>query len=638
MCGIAGFINHNGRKAEFGIIQDMLMNLSHRGPDHQQSWVSQNIAIGYTRLKILDLSEHGNQPFFTDDGNGILFYNGEVYNFKELRSKLEQMGYHFRSNCDTEVVLSALKYFGPEKAISMFNGMFAFAYYDKTKKELWLGRDRTGIKPLYLAHSNGTTAFASEMKSLFRHPAIQCRPDLHALTSFILEKRLNRITPFEDVKEVKPGTLLRVSDQQTEEIIYFDLLHDIDVDRIVEGKHIPEDDWLNRLEALLPDCVESHLQSDAPLAFMTSGGVDSSLITAIAKGYLPDIQAYVADVKGEEENEVNRAKVACEHIGVHLNTVPIDLDDYIRLWPKAVYHFDEPFYFRQAILHMAVAEAVKKDGYKVLLCGEGADEVFGGYSWYEQAYRSWFLRDKRKAYLKYITPFRTVLKKFVYLDSLFQYDELIKKPFFDPFSQEFSENRKTAAIGGGTTRIRQKEIFKKLSGKLTNADSAFITRSIEDVELHLGTSIKMTDKMNMAFSIESRVPFLDNRLIDFGMHLPVKAKYDNGIMKSLLKKAASKKLPRSLIYKKKIGFHVSNRMYNFSTSLLDGGCVENWFKWRTVEKKHILSEIETDNYFKFQLMSAELWGRIYFEMKNQNTYPKGYTGNMEYGICRVPIL
>lgn len=612
MCGIAGFVNHNGRKAEYTIIEEMLMKLSHRGPDHQQSWVFQNIAMGYTRLKILDFSENGNQPFFTEDGKGILFYNGEVYNFMELRSKLEQMGCFFKSNCDTEVVLSALKSLGPVKAISLFNGMFAFAYYDMSKKELWLGRDRTGIKPLYLVYSNGTTAFASEMKALFGHPAIQCRPDLHALTSFVLEKRLNRITPFEDVKEVKPGTLLRISAEQTEEIVYFDLLRDIDVDRIVEGKHTHEDAWLNRLEVLLPDCIESHLQSDAPLAFMTSGGVDSSLITAIAKGYLPDIQAYVADVKGEEENEVERAKIACEHIGVNLKTVPIDLDDYLRLWPKAIYHFDEPFYFRQAILHMAVAEAVKKDGYKVLLCGEGADEVFGGYSWYEQAYRSWLLRDKRQAYLRYAAPFRRVLKIFSYLDSLFQYDELIKKPFFDPFSQEFSENRKTAAIGGGITRVRQKEIFKKLSGKLTNAESAFIARSIEDFELHLGTSIKMNDKMNMALSIESRVPFLDNRLIDFGMHLPVKTKYDNGIMKSLLKKAASKKLPHSLIHQKKVGFHVSNRMYNFSTALLDGGCVEHWFKWRAGEKKRILSEIESDNYLKFQLMSTELWGRIYF--------------------------
>ncbi|TVQ04995.1 MAG: asparagine synthase (glutamine-hydrolyzing) [Balneolaceae bacterium] len=612
MCGIAGFINHNGKEADGAIVKQMLQRLYHRGPDHQQSWVFQNIAMGYTRLKILDLTEQGNQPFVTEDGKGILFYNGEVYNFRELRKELEHKGGQFKSKCDTEVVLSALKILGPVTAVQLFNGMFAFAYYDLNRKELWLGRDRTGIKPLYYTKSNGITAFASEIKALFGHPAIPTRPDLHALTSFILEKRLNRITPFDDVQEIKPGTLVRIRNEHFEEIVYFDLSRDIDVNRIVEGGLINGDFLLNNLEELLSGCVESHLQSDAPLAFMTSGGVDSSLITAIAKDYRPNIQAYVADVKGEEENEVGRAKIACEHIGVNLKTVPIDLDDYLRLWPKVIYHNDEPLYFRQSIMHMAVAEAVKKDGYKVLLCGEGADELFGGYFWYEKVHRTWLMRDKRLAYLKYIKPYHGILKKLTYLESLFNFDALLNNPFFDPFSKDFLENRNIAAIGGGITKIRQKVIFKKLSEKLSNADSAFIARSIEDFELHLGTSIKMNDKMNMAFSIESRVPFLDNRLIDFGIHLPVKAKYDNGVLKSLLKKSAEKKLPHTLIHQKKIGFHVSKGMYNFSTNLLNGGCMEHWFKWRVNEKKNILAQIESDNFLKFQLMSAELWGRIFF--------------------------
>lgn len=614
MCGIAGFINNNGSNADTILLEQMLAKLFHRGPDHQKSWALNNIAMGYTRLKIMDLTERGNQPFISEDQKGVLFYNGEIYNFRELRSDLEKKGIQFKSRSDTEVVLNSLKIYGPEKAIRFFNGMFAFAYYDLVKKELWIGRDRAGIKPIYWIKSNGITAFASEIKALFGHPNIPCRPDLHAVTSFIMDQRLNRITPFEGVQEVRPGSLVKFSAEKIEEIIYFDFLRDLDIDRIVNGSDVDDETWLKQLDSIFSKSVESHMQSDAPLAFMTSGGVDSSLITAIAKDYKPNsIQAYVADVKGEEENEVERAKFACEHIGVNLKTVSIDLADYVRLWPKSIYHFDEPLFFRQGVLHMAVAERVKKDGYKVLLCGEGADEVFGGYQWQEMPYRAWLLRDKRKKYIKYLTPFRHLLKKFVYADSLFMYDHFLANPLFDPFKSAFIKKRHITAIGGGITDIRQKELFQKLSEKLSNADSAFITQSFTDFELHLGTSLKMNDKMNMAHSIESRVPFLDNRIIDFGFHLPVKLKLDKTVSKSILKKTASKKLPKSLVYQKKIGFHVSNRMSEYSTDLLNGGITEHWFKWRADVKNSILELIQSNQHLKYHLMSTELWARIYFD-------------------------
>lgn len=213
MCGIAGFIHSSGKNYSDDIINRMMHKLHHRGPDDRSSWTHKNICLGYTRLSILDPTDRGNQPFITSDGQGVLCYNGEVYNYRELREEILKEGVEFTSNCDTEVVLYALHKWGPQKAVQKFNGMFAFAYYNLQTETLWLGRDRAGIKPLYISRFNGVIAFASEMKALFEHPAVECRPDMHAVTTNLLEKRLDGWTPFENVEELEPGSLLQISNE-----------------------------------------------------------------------------------------------------------------------------------------------------------------------------------------------------------------------------------------------------------------------------------------------------------------------------------------------------------------------------------------------------------------------------------------
>lgn len=615
MCGIAGFINRSGIEADRHIVNRMLHKLHHRGPDDSNSWTNENISLGYTRLSILDLTERGNQPFVTLDGTGVLIYNGEVYNFQELRKELENEGVTFISRSDTEVVLYALHIWGPEKAISKFNGMFAFAYYNLKNRELWLGRDRAGIKPLYTASANGVLVFASEMKSIFEHPDVKRRPDLHSITTYILLTRLDRWTPFENIRELKPGCLLKISEKGEEEIIYFDLLRDLDVNRIVENEKYNFQHFLTNLEQILNKSVDSHLVSDAPVAVMCSGGVDSSLLTALASERKKDIVAYVADVEDLDVSEKVRAERVCNHLNIELRTVPVSREKFFKLWPFAAYYHDEPIFFRQNMLHMAVAEQVREDGYKVLLCGEGADELFGGYSWQASVYEMWQVRRKRAKFYpdnRIIRLLSKLIPNFRPLDM----DQLQAEPFShigkNPPTGRL-DPRDLAAVDGGQRAFRRQKMMEILSPIEKIEERAFLARSFEDFLVHLATSLKTVDKMNMAFSVESRVPYLDDRIIDFALHIPAKHKYQNKISKPLLKECASHRLPRELMHLPKIGFGTTRGLWKDSYKLLKNGWVENILKWRISERDYIYESIRKDANLEFQLATLEIWARIFLD-------------------------
>lgn len=616
MCGIAGYTTLNTNSSDPSVMSRMLRKLQHRGPNETGSWKENNISLGATRLSIMDLSDDGNQPFITDDQMGILVYNGEVYNHNELRSELksEFKRTPFRSTCDTETVLYALHLWGPEKAIPKLNGMFAFAYYDKRSKSLWLGRDRAGIKPLYYKQSGKQCIFASEIKAILEHPSVETRADLHALTTYILERRLDRWTPFENITEQEPGTLLCFSDGKMEQTTYYDPVRDLNVDRMLSNGRFSPEHWISAFEELFPHCVESHLASDAPLAVMCSGGVDSSLITAYAKAFNQNIVAYVADVSGYVPSEKERAQRICDHLGVELRVVPVERDDFLRLWPLAVYHNDEPLYFKQNIAHMAVAEAVHKDGFKVLVCGEGADELFGGYRWQANTHRIWQILVRRNKMLSYLGPLAKYIRRITASKSFTEIEKQMQEPFLsvEGIAGSKLEPRYLAGIDGGKRVIRQRDTFKKLQPLGNPAEQAFLTRAIEDYYVHMGTALKSNDKMNMAFSVESRVPYLDKRLIDFAAHLPFKTKYNKGVSKPLLKSSASKQLPEDLMHVEKIGFGISHEMTNNTSSILKNGYMEDFFKWDRKYRDEIIDTIDKDSFSSFHLVSAELWAKTYF--------------------------
>lgn len=614
MCGVVGFWNKDGRIASEVLLERMLERIEHRGPDDKGTWAEDTLGLAHCRLSILDLSPRGHQPFVSPDQQGILSYNGEIYNYRELRHELQKEGVLFRSETDTEVFLHALQRWGPRKAVPLFNGMFAFAYYDKRNKALWLARDKTGIKPLYLAETGSILAFASEIKALHAHPAVPCRPDLHALTTHIVCQRLiGTWSPFENVTSLTPGTILKITSESKEAFTYFDVLRDLQVERLVRGRDDKDPaEFVKNFEEFLSSSVKAHLASDAPLAAMCSGGVDSSLMTAYAKDKKADLVAYVADMKGTVISEGAKAQRVCRHLGVELRQVDIDKDEYLRLWPQAVYHNDQPNFFPQNVPFMAVSRAARRDGFKVMLTGEGSDELFGGYDWHVEAYRMWRMRRLHMQWIPNIRPLR-VLGRFVSRLAPLDLNDLQMKPFThltqDPLSEK--DIRLACAVDGAQRFLMEKSFFKKLEGIAPLEQRAFLASSFGDFYGQLPALLRSNDKMGMAHSIEARVPFLENRLIDFGLHLPCTAKFRGGITKWVVKKAAEKRLPADIVYARKIGFGVPNSMWRSVAPFLKGGIICDLFKWGEKEAETILSFILKEDLLLFHLLNLELWARIY---------------------------
>jgi len=620
MCGISGFVNLDGAPASASLVNAMLDTIRHRGPDHHAHWANGATALGHVRLSIIDPSPRAHQPFLTANGDGVLVYVGEVYNFRSLRRTLEDEGVQFRSTSDTEVVLHALHRWGVERAVPMFDGMFALAYLDRRTNTLWLARDRIGIRPLYICHRGPLLAFASEMKALLAHPAVPRRPDMVSLATQIIYGRLTgNWTPFEDIDVVEPGTIHRVSEGESSVITYFDMLRDIDPGRIIANGSRPFDDDVNQFEDLLARSVEEHLVSDVPLAIMCSGGIDSGLTTAYASRAKPDIVAYVADVEGVEISEYARARSVCEHLGIELRRVPINQELYLRLWPDSVWHNDEPNFFAQNNLTLAVCRAVREDGFKVLITGEGSDELFGGYDWHAAAWHHWRRIGRRRALIPNNRVFRRLGRWTRWLAPP-DIGRLMQEPFrnighYWPGQQPRGF---VAAVDGGQRMLRQIELMKKFSPLDSLADRAMLAMSIEDAYTHLRTALASTEKMAMAVSLEARVPFIENRVIDFGLHLSPSAKYRRGVTKRVVKAAARRRLPRELVHVAKVGFGPNMESWTAAAPLLEGGMVADLFRWGRRERAAILAQIATNRHLLFHLISMELWAHIFLGSESRD--------------------
>ncbi len=609
MCGIAGFVEQTVADRT-SVLDAMLSRIAHRGPDDRGVWSADGVSIGHVRLSIIDLSSRGHQPFVTRDGLGVLSYNGEVYNYRELRAELEREGVSFSSDCDTEVVLYALHLWGPERAVPRFNGMFALAYFDRRERSLWLTRDRAGIKPLYVARSGGLLAFASEQNALFAHPRIDCAPDTHAIITKLLYERLEgSMTLYQGVQAILPGTLHRIRDGHEAASTYFDVLRDLDVDRIVANGAVAFTEQARRFEERFARSVRMHLASDAPLATMCSGGLDSSLVTAFARDAKPDLVAYVADIEGADGEELRRAKIVCSALSVELRPVEVDTAAYFGHLPKAILANDQPPFFPQSIAGLLVAQAMRDDGFKVMLTGDGSDELFGGYPWHVAEYRSW---RRRRLHARLIRDNRLtrILGRFHPLLRPLDLEALSANPFAPVIDRHDSLN--VALVDGARRRMREARLFRKLDALPLHEDRAFLARGFEDVYVHLREHLGSMDRMAMHCSVENRVPFLENELIDFGLHMPLGAKYHRGVTKRLVKDLAEKRLPREVVHLPKIGFSVHWGIWKGTIGLLRDGRLAELLKWRRQDQADIVGLLSTRPYYQFALVATELWLRMRF--------------------------
>ncbi len=506
MCGIAGYLQFDGDSVSPILLRRMGDAISHRGPDGEGVFSDGPCGLVHRRLAIIDLSPAGHQPMATQDGRFVLIYNGEVFNFQELRIELEALGWQFHSRTDSEVVLKAYAQWGPE-ALRRFNGQFALAVWDRIERCLFLGRDRYGIKPLYLCRSGRTLVFGSEIKALLRHPDCQAELDRAGLFEYLaFQNFFTERTLFKDVNIFPAGTWMRVhADGTTSRKCYWDFQF-----AEPEGNAVKDErEYREELDRLLRQAVKRQLVADVELGAYLSGGMDSGTVTSLAARELPHMRTFtcgfdLSSASGIELGFDERQKA--EQMSYLYRTehyqMVLKAGDMERVLPKLVWHLEEPR-VGQSYPNFYVAQLASKFC-KVVLSGDGGDELFAGYPW--RYYRA-VVNDDFEHYTD---------KYFHYWQRLLPSDRLPK--IFVPVWSDVSHI---------STREIFRSVFHEHAHRLTRPED-YINHSLYfEAKTFLHGLLVVEDKIGMAHGLETRVPFLDNDLVDFAMNVPVGLKLGN---------------------------------------------------------------------------------------------------------------
>jgi asparagine synthase (glutamine-hydrolysing) len=574
--------------------------VTHRGPDNFSVITDNNVGFAHNRLSILDLSPNANQPFVSD--SHILAYNGEIYTYREIRRELqEEHGVTFKSTSDTEVLFHSLVHFGVDESLQKIKGMFAFAFYDRRTGVLILARDRFGIKPLYYIKDQTGFYWASEIKVLSKTLNLTPEP---IKTLFALGgqgERSKRNTLFRGVFSLEPGSYLRICCGKKVTVTrYYDPVEQFNIHRHDDLNARSTGSVLEEFEELFVASVENMLASDAPMGLFM-GGVDSSLIAAVAKKKNPDIQLFTANVVGQF-SEFDDTKVSADHIGAELRDYKFEPDMFLRDWAEATYYYESPIVVHTNSIPMGnVARLAREFGVKAVLTGEGADELFLGYP------RLLAERYKHLALL----PDKIVKSLYKLVPGLSEY--LFPAPsnkiasFLGSLSEGFEsqlvdQQSDVLSISKGRRRSEQKMTIKMLNE-------------------HLITLLHRNDRMGMMASIEARFPFLDEDLVAFAINLPAKYKIRSSLRfhnhkhpflvdKWILRKTAEKYLPKSIVYKKKFGFGMfGHKFIEVDAEFFRDGWLSDTLGWDNKTIEHL---VETqDRYFVAKLASLEIFGRIF---------------------------
>ena len=508
MCGIAGIFNLNGEPVPPVLLRKMTDAIAHRGPDSEGFYIDSFIGLGHRRLAIIDLTPAGHQPMATVRNKHVITYNGEIYNFQELRIELEALGYQFRSRTDTEVVLYAYQEWG-EKCLDRFNGMFAFAVWDKTKQELFLARDRYGIKPLYYTFANHHFIFASEQKAILEHPAVNREMDTEGLLEyFTFQNFFTDKTLMKGIKLFPTGSWAKLSLASLERKLD---IHQYWTFYFTEPEHpATENEYIEELDRLFRQAVNRQLVSDVDVGAYLSGGMDSGSITAIAARQLPYMKTFTCGFDLHSASGLELAfdeREKAEHMSYLFKTEHYEMvlksGDMERILPKLAWHLEEPR-VGQSYPNYYAAQLASKF-VKVVLSGSGGDELFGGYPW--RYYRAVDPNDNFEQYID---------KYYLYWQRLIDNRHL--KEIFAP-------------IWINVQHIWTRDIFRDVfleHNQPLHKPEDYVNHSMTfEAKTFLHGLLLVEDKISMAHGLEVRVPFLDNNLVDFAMSLPVNLKLKN---------------------------------------------------------------------------------------------------------------
>ena len=630
MCGIVG-----GKYNKNIIIEDIIKNIKHRGPDSDGFFYNNNVFLGHTRLSILDLSNNGNQPMFSDDRNFVIIFNGEIYNHKDLRNSLSE--FDFKSNSDTETILFLYIKYGTE-FLSLLNGIFSIAIYDIKKNIILLARDQMGVKPLYYYSDESSFLFSSEMK-VFNLFDTNMTIDLIAISDYIsFLWSPNDKTPYNEVKKVPPGTFLiiPISDHQNyEKIKYYDIPFNGSYFNFSEEKLI------NELEIHLINAVKRQMLSDVPIGFFLSGGLDSSLLVAIAKKIKPEIKFECFTIQTDNllmiegfEDDLYYAQIVADYLNVNLNIVKSDLK-IIENFDKMIWHLDEPQSDAAPLNVLLIANNAKEKGIKVLIGGVAGDDLFSGY----RRHRAIGF----EKILKFIPRFVLITLKFFvnffkvnkpYIRRLKKLTQDLDKKNIDRILGYFlwisNFNKHNLFSKNSLTQLKSHNSIDELKSLLKNIPNEKNLLNqilyIEQKTFLVNHNLNYTDKMSMAVGVEARVPYLDLELVNFAAKIPPEYKYRNGVLKYLLKKVSERYLPTEVIYRPKTGFGVPIRKWvtedldifiskRLSKSKIrERGIFDPDSIWKLIEdnKKGKLDA----SYTIFSLLAIESW---FMQFQDKNT-------------------
>jgi asparagine synthase (glutamine-hydrolysing) len=602
MCGIAGMFQRGGGNASLETVKQIGLAMTHRGPDNFGFERRGKVAFAHNRLSLLDLSDAANQPFSNERYS--LIYNGEIYNFQENRARLErEYGVQVKTTSDTEVLFHSLIHDGIEKCLDTTKGMFAFAFYDELEETLWLARDRMGIKPLYYLESKGAFYWASELKALARTLGLQPDPVRTLFAANNLAEKSPEYTLFKGVCSLRPGSYLVVKKEgEPKTVVYYDVVDDFDPDYHNELDRKGSDQILNDFHRLFTDSVRKMLVSDAPVGAFVSGGIDSSMISAVASECKADIKLFTANVVGRY-SEFCDVEALSKHIGREVLEYRFEPEMMLRDWAEVTYYYDCPIVIHvNAIPFSNVARLARDSNVKAVLTGEGADELFLGYpKLLSQRYDALAALPKNAV--------ESLYKSYPKLHSyVFGNNGNTPIAFVNKLVQGFEMEQ---------LELRANEKLSSLS--VREKREQYMT--IKMIREHLITLLHRNDRMGMMSSIEARFPFLDEDIVRFAVNLPTRYKIGRTnkfynykhpflIDKWIVRKSAERYLPHQIVRKKKNGFPMFGHKY---LKIKDGFFRNGWVAESLGLSNDVLSFLQEsqDPYFVAKLASVEVFGRIY---------------------------
>ena len=641
MCGIAGILSLDStRSVPPERLEPMLSSIFHRGPDEAGRLIDRELAMGMRRLSIIDLAD-GQQPIFDESGRFGVVFNGEIYNYRELRNDLIARGHQLKTHSDTEVIVHLYEECG-EACLDQLRGMFGFAIWDNVRRELFIARDRMGIKPVYYGEGNGDFVFGSEIKSILEHPAIKASMDVEALSLYLSLKYVPAPrTLFAGIHSLPPGHFMRVSKGRIEIKRYWDI-------SFVKPECIlSEQDYADQLLELLRESVRLHLRSDVPFGAFLSGGVDSSTIVALMSEELrTPVKTFSVGFGGEGiQDELPYAQQVADKFGCEHHTLKITSNDFLRYAEDVLWHLDQPIADQATVATHMVAKLARQH-VKMVLTGEGGDELFAGYARYSgERYSKWFSRlpsSVAKVLRVASSTLPGLRRGKIAIGALTIRDEATRFANWFPM---FGDDAKRQLLDGQVESIRA-GAASVFSNHLASCDahSPLDRMLYADSKLWLPDYLLLRgDKLTMANSLEARVPLLDHKLVEFAARLPDSMKLRGSQRKVLLKQVARRLLPSEIIDRKKQGFPIPIERWLrkearpmmqdlLSTETLERRGLFNVSFVERLIREHVYGY--ADNSTKlWGLMSVEMWTRKFIDQGGNAAAPSCSSATPDVAGC-----